>query len=49
MVESSGYKMVSEPILDPHVGVCSVWPRNPMKHNKDVVFAHPISDRGETS
>ncbi|RVW81511.1 Retrovirus-related Pol polyprotein from transposon 17.6 [Vitis vinifera] len=34
--------MVSEPIPDPGVGVClalSVWPRNPMGHNKDVVSA----------
>ena len=31
--------MVSEPILDPDVGVCSVWPRNPMGHNEDVVSA----------
>ena len=29
--------MVSEPIPDLDVGVCSVWPRNPMEHNKDVV------------
>ena len=34
--------MVSEPIPDPGVGVClalSVWPRNPMGHNEDVVSA----------
>ena len=31
--------MVSEPIPDPDVGVCPVWPRNPMGHNEDVVFA----------
>ena len=31
--------MVSEPIPDPDVGVCSVWPRNPMGHNEDVVSA----------
>ena len=29
--------MVSEPILNLDVGVCSVWPRNPMGHNKDIV------------
>ena len=47
-------QMVSEPIPDLDVGVCSVWPRNPMGHNEDVVSAwprlsHPTSDRGETS
>ena len=31
-------QMVSEPIPDPDVGVCSVWPRNPMGHNEDVFF-----------
>ena len=31
--------MVSESILDLDVGVCSVWPRNPMGHNEDVVSA----------
>ena len=29
--------MVSEPIPDLDVVVCSVWPHNPMEHNKDVV------------
>ena len=32
-------QMVSEPIPDPDVGVYSVWPRNPMGHNEDVVSA----------
>ena len=32
-------EMVSEPIPDLDVGVCSVWPRNPMGHNEDVVSA----------
>ena len=29
--------MVSKSMSDPDVGVCSVWPRNPMEHNDDVV------------
>ena len=29
--------MVSEPILNLDVGVCSVWLRNPMGHNEDIV------------
>ena len=50
--------MVSGTISDPDVGVCSIWPRNPMGHNEDVVSAwgggwaclsHPTSDKGETS
>ena len=32
-------QMVSELIPDPDVGVCSVWPHNPMGHNEDVVSA----------
>ena len=32
-------QMVLEPIPDLDVGVCSVWPRNPMGHNEDVVSA----------
>ena len=36
---SSLISLVSEPIPDPDVGVCSVWPRNPMGHNEDVVSA----------
>ena len=32
-------EMVSESIPDPDVGVCFVWPRNPMGHNEDVVSA----------
>ena len=42
MVGSGPLQMVSEPIPDPGVGVCltlSVWPRNPMGHNEDVVSA----------
>ena len=31
--------MVLEPISDFDVGVCSVWPCNPMGHNGDVVSA----------
>ena len=35
-------RVVSELIPDPGVGVClalSIWPRNPMGHNEDVVSA----------
>ena len=42
MIGCGSLQMVSEPILDPCVGVClalSVWPRNPMGHNEDVVSA----------
>ena len=42
MVGCGSLQMVLEPILDPGVGVClalSVWPRNPMGHNEDVVSA----------
>ena len=42
MVGCGSLQMVSEPIPDPGVGVClalSVWPRNPMGHNEDVVSA----------
>ena len=43
--------MVSETIPDPDVEVYSVWPRNSMGHNEDVVSAwgclsHPTSDMG---
>ena len=31
--------MVSEPIPDLDLGVCSIWPGNPMGHNEDVVSA----------
>ena len=31
--------MVSESILDLDVGICSIWPRDLMGHNKDVVSA----------
>ena len=49
--------MVSEPIPDLDLGVCSIWPGNPMGHNEDVVSAwgggvclsHHTSDREETS
>ena len=46
--------MVSEPILDPDVGVYSIWPRNSMGHNEDVAstwecLSHLKSDMGETS
>ena len=30
--------MVLEPIPDSDVGVCSLWPRNSMGQNEDVVF-----------
>ena len=42
MVGCGSLQMVLEPILDLGVGVClalSVWPRNPMGHNEDVVSA----------
>ena len=42
MVGCGSLQMVSEPIPDPGAGVClalSVWPRNPMGHNEDVVSA----------
>ena len=31
--------MVSMSILYPGHGICSVWPRNPMGHNEDVVVS----------
>ena len=36
---SGPVSLVSEPIPDLDVGVCSVWPRNPMGHNEGVVSA----------
>ena len=39
--------MVLEPIPDPDVGVCSIWPRNPMGHNEDVVSAWGGGGGGE--
>ena len=42
MVGCGSLQMVSEPIPNPGVGVClalSIWPRNPMGHNEDVVSA----------
>ena len=45
MVGCGLLQMVSEPIPDPGEGVClakgclSVWPRNPMGHNENVVSA----------